>query len=137
MHLEIEISQEFEKIRMTLYKNGIMNVVFKKDSFIEMEDLSEVLIWVDSLGKDKKYLNLMEAENNSQIDAEVRSFAASKEENKHTIADGFVMTSQAHKLISNFYMKFNKPAKPSKIFTDRNKAIQWLLEQKELYYQNS
>ena len=137
MKLEIEISQEFEKIRMILYKNGIMNVVFKKDCFIILEDLTEVLAWVDSLGKDRKYLNLMEAENNSQIDAEVRSFSASKEENKHTIADGFVMTSQAHKLISNFYMKFNKPAKPSKTFTERNKAIQWLLEQKELYYQNS
>lgn len=137
MNMEVEISQDFEKIRMTLYTNGIMNVIFKKDSIIELGDVEEVVNWVGSLGPEKKYVNLMEAEPNSEVDAEARAFAASSSQNEYTIADGMVMTSQAHKILSNFYLKFNKPVKPTKVFNKREKAIQWLLKQKELYYKNS
>ncbi len=137
MNLEVEITQDFEKIRMTLYTNGIMNVLFKKDCIVELKDVEEVVNWVGTIGSGKKYLNLMEAESNSEVDAEARAFAASNNQNQFTIADGMVMTSQAHKILSNFYLKFNKPVKPTKVFNDREKAIQWLLKQKELYYQKS
>jgi hypothetical protein len=135
--LTIEIQKEFEKIKMTLYSNGIMHVLFKKDALVELEDVREVVDWVESIGSGRKYANLMEAESNSEVDAEARAFAASNNQNQFTIADGMVMTSQAHKILSNFYLKFNKPVKPTKVFTSRAKAIQWLLKQKELYYKNS
>jgi hypothetical protein len=137
MNLEVEIEADFEKIKMILYTNGIMNVIFKEHTFVELKDVEEVVSWVDSLGRDRKYVNLMEAGSNSHIDAEVRAFSASKNQNKHTIADGIVMTGLGHKLLSNFYLRVNKPVKPTKFFVNREKAIQWLLEQKELYSQNS
>ncbi len=136
MNLEVEIAQDFEKIRMTLYVNGIMHVLFKKDCFVEIDDVKEVVDWVGTLGSDRKYVNLMEAEPNSEVDAEVRAFASSNNQNQYTIADGMVMTSQAHRILSNFYLKFNKPVKPTKVFTNKEKAIQWLLQQKELYSHN-
>lgn len=137
MNMEVEISKDFEKINMTLYTNGIMNVLFKKDCIVELQDVQEVVEWVGSIGSGKKYLNLMEAESNSEVDAEARAFAASNNQNQYTIADGMVMTSQAHRILSNFYMKFNKPVKPTKVFNSRTKAIQWLLKQKELYIKKS
>lgn len=137
MKMEVEISKDFEKIKMTLYTNGIMNVLFKKDCIVELQDVQEVVEWVGSIGSGKKYLNLMEAESNSEVDAEARAFAASNNQNQYTIADGMVMTSQAHRILSNFYMKFNKPVKPTKVFNSRVKAIQWLLKQKDLYNKKS
>jgi hypothetical protein len=135
--MEVEISKDFERIKMTLYTNGIMNVVFKKDCIVELDDVQEVVEWVGSIGSGEKYLNLMEAESNSEVDAEARAFAASNNQNQYTIADGMVMTSQAHRILSNFYMRFNKPVKPTKVFNNRTKAIQWLLKQKELYNKKS
>lgn len=137
MKMEVEISKDFERIKMTLYTNGIMNVVFKKDCIVELDDVQEVVEWVGSIGSGEKYLNLMEAESNSEVDAEARAFAASNNQNQYTIADGMVMTSQAHRILSNFYMRFNKPVKPTKVFNNRTKAIQWLLKQKELYNKKS
>ena len=116
---------------MVLYTNGVMNIIFKDNLLIEMKDVSEVLDWVASLGPDKKYLNLMEGANSTDFDTEVREFAASSDNNEYTIADAMVISSYAHKLLANFYMRFNKPYKPTRIFTERTKAIDWLLSMKE------
>jgi hypothetical protein len=128
--LEIETYKDFPKVKMILYTNGIMNVIFKDNLLIEMSDIDVVLEWVTSLGSERKYINLMEGASNTDIDSEVREFAASSTNNKHTIADAMVISSAAHRILTNFYLRFNKPSKPTKIFTERSKAITWLLQQK-------
>ena len=64
-----------------------MNVIFKEHTFVELKDVEEVVSWVASLRMDRKYVNLMEARSNSQVDAEARAFSASKNENKFTCAN--------------------------------------------------
>lgn len=131
----IEIERVFEKITMRLYANGIMNVIFKNDTYIDIQDIEAVMSWMEEIGKGRMFVNLMEGAYNSDISPEVREFAASSSQNKYTIADAMVISSQAHKIVTNFYLKFNKPIKPTKIFTDRNKAIEWLLDQKIKYHE--
>jgi hypothetical protein len=131
MDSSVEIEKDFEKIRMTLYENGIMSVLFKENFTVGLKDVEEVVAWVSEIANGRKFLNLMEGESNSEVDAEVRSFSASKEQNKFTIADAMVVKSISHRLLSNFYLKFNKPVMPTRLFTDKEKAIQWLLSQKE------
>jgi hypothetical protein len=123
---DIIIEKDFENIRMVLYKNGIMNVIFKDNRLITLNDVKEVNEWVASLGN-HKYLNLMEGAYNTDIDAIVREYAASEKENKYTIADAMVISTSAHKLITDFYVKVNKPYKPTRIFNNRDEAINWLL----------
>jgi hypothetical protein len=123
---DIVTEKDFENIRMVLYKNSIMNVIFKDNRLITLEDVKEVNDWVASLGS-QKYLNLMEGAYNTDIDSIVREFSASEKENKYTIADALVISTSAHKLITDFYVKVNKPYKPTRIFTNREEAIEWLL----------
>lgn len=122
----IETQKEFKNLTMILFSNGIMNVVFKDNRLITIEDIGEVMIWVASLGE-RKYLNLMEGAVNTDIDSLVRDFSASASENKYTIADALVISSHAHKMVTDFYLKKNKPIKPTKVFTNRDEAIKWLL----------
>ena len=122
----IETHKEFENLTMTLYTNGIMNVVFRDNKLITLDDIKDVLIWVASLG-DRKYLNLMEGAYNTDIDSLVRDFAASANENKFTIADAIVISSPSHKMITDFYINKNKPVKPTRVFSDREEAVKWLL----------
>jgi hypothetical protein len=122
----IEVEKNFDNIKMVLYDNGIMNIIFKENTLITMEDVSEVMLWVASLGE-RKYLNLMEGAYNTDIDSLVREFSASDKENKFTIADAIVITSPAHKMITDFYVNKNKPVKPTRVFTDREEAVNWLL----------
>lgn len=57
---------------------------------------------------------------------EVTKFAASEERNKLVIADAYVISSLSQRIIANFYLKFKKPIRPTKIFTDEDTAIIWL-----------
>jgi hypothetical protein len=122
----IEVEKNFDNIKMVLYDNGIMNIIFKENTLITMEDVSEVMLWVASLGE-RKYLNLMEGAYNTDIDSLVREFSASDKENRYTIADAIVISSAAHKMITDFYVNKNKPVKPTRIFSDREQAVNWLL----------
>lgn len=132
-NFNVEIEQSFSNITMRLYDNGIMNVVFGDNCYIDLRDISEVMNWVDEIAEGRMFINLMEGAYNTDLAPEVREFGASSSENKYTIADAMVITSDAHKIVTNFYLKFNKPVKPTKIFTDRNKAIEWLLEEKRKF----
>ncbi|WP_258540770.1 DUF7793 family protein [Parvicella tangerina] len=118
---------------MRLYDNEVMNVIFHDNCYIDIRDIEEVMIWMKDVANGRMFVNLMEGGYNTDLAPEVREFSASSEENKYTIADAIVISSQAHDIVSNFYVKFNKPVKPTKIFTDRSKAIEWLLEEQRKF----
>lgn len=52
------------------------------------------------------------------------------------VADALVVNSLAEKLIANFYIKFNRPSVPTRMFTNEKDALSWLREQLHLYNQN-
>ncbi|MFN5418511.1 MAG: hypothetical protein ACK5B9_15745 [Flavobacteriia bacterium] len=65
-------------------------------------------------------MNLFEFEPNVDFATEVREWASAPDGNKNTIADALVISSLPHKILANFYLKFNKPVKPTKIFNARD-----------------
>lgn len=134
MGFKVEIEKKFKHITMRLFENGIMNVIFADNCFIDLKDVAEVMLWMEDVAEGRKFVNLFEGAYNSDIAPEVREFAASSDNNKYTIADAMVISSQAHELVTKFYVKFNKPVKPTNIFDDRSEAIAWLLEQQRNYY---
>ena len=118
--------KRFKAFSMYLREDGIMNTVFEDNLLITMEDASSALNWVESLG-DEKYLNLFEGGYNTDFDAFVREYASSAEENKYTMADAIVTSTLSLNMVAKFYIQFNKPHMPTKVFKSRDAAIQWLL----------
>lgn len=55
-----------------------------------------------------------------------REFWSKKEACPYSLADAFIVNSNALRLIANFYLKINKPERPTKMFTDEESAIKWL-----------
>ncbi len=55
-----------------------------------------------------------------------RDFWAKKESCPYSKADAFIINSTAMQLIANFYLKINKPNRPTKMFTDEDAALKWL-----------
>ena len=53
---------------------------------------------------------------------------------KNSIAAGaaILTNSPISKMVGNLFLKFNKPEFPTKLFTDREKALAWIKEQIEL-----
>jgi hypothetical protein len=57
---------------------------------------------------------------------DTRDYWAKKESCPLALADAYVTASLGHKIIGNAYLKFNKPGRPTKIFTNQESAIEWL-----------
>lgn len=55
-----------------------------------------------------------------------RDYWAKKESCPYSKADAFMIGSTGLQLIANIYLRVNKPERPTKMFTDQNKAIEWL-----------
>ncbi len=45
---------------------------------------------------------------------------------RHSTADAILISTYAHEIVAQFYLKYFKPSKPTKVFSDKEKAIQWL-----------
>ena len=57
---------------------------------------------------------------------ENRDYWAKKESCPYSKADAFIIGSAGMKLIANFYLKVNKPQRPTRMFTNEKEAIKWL-----------
>jgi len=72
---------------------------------------------------------LLDAGNHMNITKEARELAASKGLAPNRSAMAIMVPSISIRLLGNFYIKVNKPARPTQLFTNRELAIQWLKEQ--------
>ena len=124
--VKIVDEKQFKAFSMYLREDGIMNTVFEDNILITIADVTEALNWVESLGH-KKYLNLFEGGYNTDFDVFVREYASSAEENNYTIADAIITTTLSLNMVAKFYIQYNKPHMPTKVFKSRDEAIQWLL----------
>ena len=113
--------------------DNILHYYVKENSFLTMEDIEEVLDIVLAWGMENKYLHLFEGGYNASIDTDVREWASSDSQNKHTVADAIIVKNMAQRIVGNFYIQFNRPIKPTKLFTSREDAFKWLLEQGEKF----
>ncbi|MES2568161.1 MAG: hypothetical protein V4565_14905 [Bacteroidota bacterium] len=57
---------------------------------------------------------------------ETRTFWAQKDACPYSLADAYVTDNIGHAMIGNFYLKFNKPGRPTKMFKTKEQAIKWL-----------
>lgn len=79
-----------------------------------------------------KFYNIYELSSFTDISEDVRAWAADEAGNKYTHTDAYVISSLGQKILGDFYMTFNKPIVPTKIFFSRDKAYLWTIEQMNL-----
>ena len=66
------------------------------------------------------------AAENVSLSKEARDNAVKIEDQSMLGATAVVVDTLAYKLIANFYLKFNKPKRPYKVFSKEEEAIKWL-----------
>lgn len=123
---ELLFEKEFDIAHCRIFAPGLFHVYFFSDSIITMEFTERIDQFNEACGG-KAYRNLYEFEPRVDLDPEVREWAAHSSGNKKTIADALVINNLAHKLLADFYVKYNKPFKPTKVFNNRDRAVKWLM----------
>jgi hypothetical protein len=93
---------------------------------LTVKDTWEIINTIKDIGNGKKFPNMLTANGFLNVHKDARALSASEEGNLYTLADALVVNSTALKLIANFYISFNKPVRPTKLFNSQEKAVEWL-----------
>ena len=90
------------------------------DTVKEMHDLL-----TERLGGSKIYM-LVSTEPGAQMTQEARDYASSDAFNTLSKADAIIRADYSHEMAANFFIRFNRPGRPVKLFPSREKALDWI-----------
>jgi hypothetical protein len=99
---------------------------FHSGAAVDVEEILKIKQANESLFSEQKYAVLAIAGDFSTITRDAQSLMASKDFVKNTVAKAILVQYLGQKIMGNFYLNFNKPHIKTKIFTEREKAIEWL-----------
>ncbi len=108
---------------------GEHDIIFqdwKPESRIELLDSRETLEAIRTLGQGKPVLLSVDIKNVKSATREARAFGAEEEYSRHIKAVAMWTNSKIGRIIGNFFIRFNRPPYPSKIFDTAAEAQQWL-----------
>ncbi len=113
-----------------IIKNGIFYAIFKELNTLDM-DAAKVSV-KDRLDffEGKSYPCLFDITKVKETTKEARDFMAN-EGNDLVIASAMVVNNPMLKMMANFYIMVNKPKNPTRLFTDRDSALEWLEQYKK------
>lgn len=120
--------EEFDGVQMTLYENRIFHMKVPRLQRISMELVEKGTDFITRNGGGR-YFNIFEFASFSDVEPDVREWAADSDGNHYTHTDAIVIGSLSQKIITDFYLRFNKPSKPTRVFYSLEKATHWTFEQ--------
>ncbi len=117
---------ELEEVTIRSRIDGIIQVTFKEGIELNV-DLQErmMVVYLQLCGNSKRPF-LFNAFNDIDITREARDHSAVLEKIYPGSATAVIADTVAYKLIANFYLKFNKPRTPYKVFNNIVSAEVWL-----------
>lgn len=111
---------------VSLGEDKIVRVMFKKKSEITQDSFRTLFEVFKNLIEGVPYAYIYYAEDSSAtVTDDGRRFAKEEEFSFPKICNAVIVTNLAHKLIANFYLKFNKPNYPFKVFSKMEDALKW------------
>lgn len=103
---------------------------------ISLEDSIEHTKASEILTKGVLHCAYIKALGNIDISSEARKYGSNPEIQKKLIAQAVLVNSLATRIAGNFFIRFNKPPKPIRIFTNPEDAKSWLMYKKEEFTQS-
>jgi hypothetical protein len=106
----------------------IIEIDYISDSNFELEDAIKANDAYYKISKRKPFASLIDARHKyGNITNEARVHYVTDEKTKTIrLAEAIVINNLPAKIIANFYIRYNKPSNPVKIFSKREDAINWL-----------
>ena len=124
----IETSTAF----VTLVNEVVAVISVKENALIDVEQTWENYHAVIKLNPAGDFPVLFEPKGFVTITKESRELVATKDMAKDSCATALIVNNIAMKLMGNFFIRFDKPPRPTRLFTNREEAIAWCKEQYRL-----
>lgn len=125
-----------EKIDTPYYvmylEHGIIHQVYKPDLIITVEIAKQMVSHRLEITKNITRPVFVDVRNLVAINAASRKYLAGEMAVKYVSAGAIFLDNYLHYLAGTVSIKIDKPTVPSKLFTDKEKALQWLEHFKHL-----
>ena len=114
----------------TLQYNEEKNILFyrvKQDQVVDVAEIKEMLVYVQEFMGPKEHYAVVDFGGNLSSSSQARDiYAQSPYIQQYRIADAFLVKSLSVRLIANFFINVTKPKVNTKLFTEEDKAVNWL-----------
>jgi hypothetical protein len=107
-------------------ENNVLQILLYKNSVVDYEDALDNVLVVKTLTKGEPCLKLIDIRYQVTIEAKAQRFIDTKDVQNKTIARAVIINSSVKRVTFNFFTKFNSNQTPTKFFTCKKEAIEWL-----------
>ena len=108
-----------------LISADIVRIEIREKDVITGVEAAQMNAAIGVLSGGKEVNVLILGDDAAQFDRSARDYSASPEGNIFTKADALVVKNLAQRIMANFYIKINKPVKPSRVFNSEEEAKEW------------
>jgi hypothetical protein len=115
--------------RAVLLEPGLIENNIDTDIYLEPEHIRLLKEANRQLAGGQRYAVLVVSHPYSAFSPESRELSASAEFVQDTIASAVLTQSMSQRLVGNFYLQVHRPHMSTRLFTDRDAAIDWLREE--------
>lgn len=113
------------KFIISLVEDGYYDLFIKDNVEIFIEDMSRIVDAQKQLCGQRIPI-LISGGKYSTTNVDVMRFLAKNENMPYSKVSAYVTNSISQKLLGNFYIKINKPERPTKFFNNKEEGIAWL-----------
>lgn len=124
--VDILATEICEAFTIKLRSDGILHSHTSANIEFNVESLKKFNVVMGKMVQYRKVPLLITLDEFAIPPVETRIFWAEKESCPFACADAYVATGIGHLIIGSFYLKINKPGRPTKIFKNQADAIEWL-----------
>lgn len=119
--------KHFDVFSIYLRADGFYQVVINAEKEFTVKNLSEVIITEKEFGAIKLPV-LVICRELATSNVELLHQLSLPGSNPYAIAEAYVLVSLNQRLLANFYLRINKPSRPTKFFENEEDALTWLLQ---------
>lgn len=107
-------------------EDGIVQVVFEPNSNVSLDSAKEIIAHRLKITEFQNYPLYVDIRGILFVDEKTRKHLSSHEGTKCAIGAAIHVDNPISKFFGNLFITVNKPDKPTKLFTNKDRAIQWL-----------
>lgn len=120
---QVRLFKEFGQLE---YENRILSVRISEGLELTEQILETIFLEGDKLAEGSRFCVLADVRNNVSSSSEARKYGAKNEHTRNHIAYAMLADTTAVILLSNFFIKVNRPAIPTRLFKKEDEALTWL-----------
>lgn len=109
-------------------QDGIMHIHFHSVSSISSPEAHALNVAIIDRFPGQKFRMLITSEPNIKFTEDAMRYSSSEVGAQFSICEAYVVNSGLQRFLGNIYLIVHRPIAPTKLFTNKILAIEWLLE---------